>query len=455
MPGADDFGAEVARERERLLGVADQAVRWARQKGATACEFDVGAGHGLSVTSRHGEVENVEFNRDHGATITTYLGQRSGSASTTDLSGGAIQECIEAALQIASCTDEDDCSGLCDPDLQCTDFPDLGLLYPIVTDPDEAVRRAVELDRLALGGLGPGLKDSDGASFDSHLSCTVLANSQGFCSAISSAINFSDVTLLGEEGGRMQRGSGYSVARDFNRLYSPQRVVDEAVRRTLGKLGARKIKTGEYAVIFTEGAARSLWEILRRAISGGAVYRGLTFLAGALGTPILPGWVTVREDPLVAGGLASACHDRDGVRTRPMELVKSGVLQHYLLSSYSSRKLKMVSNGHAGGRYNCFVTADAAHTRSLEGLMAEAGEGIVVESLMGQGINLVSGNYSQGASGYYFKGGERQYAVQEITIASNLRDMFRDLALLGDDTDERCSMQCGSVLLPRMSVSGT
>ena len=307
---------------------------------------------------------------------------------------------------------------------------------------------------MACAALGSGIKGSDGSSFDSHVYSSAFANSNGFSAVKSSTLSSLSLTLLGEADGKVQRGSGYSISRDYTKLDSLERMLDEAREKTLDKLNARPVRTGKYNVLFRHGAAVSLWGNLVSAISGGAIYRKSSFLCDALEQRILPEFLTIYENPFISGGLGSANFDNEGVRTSQSDIVKSGVLKQFLLASYSARKLKMKSNGHAGGIYNWFVTPDAAHSRDFEDLLAEVGEGLVITSLMGQGVDLVSGNYSRGATGFYFKDGKRVHAVEEITVAGNLKDMFAHIALIGTDVDERYKLRSGSVLIPSLAVSG-
>lgn len=450
-----EFCKDLSAQEDKLKQIAEDVVKRALAAGADECAVSLGGARGLSVSSRDAEVENIEFNRDNGLDLTVYLHHRRGSASTTDLSSGALQECVNSAVAIASYADEDPCAGICDQDLQCTDFKDLKLVGEVLLDPDKAVSRAVELESLALSDCSAGIRGSDGASFDCTLYTEVTANSHGFCAAHSSSSCYMGLTLLGQSDSGMQRGSGYTVSRSLNGLWSAEKVVREAQEITWGKLDARQVKTGHYKVIFSRGAVISLLGNLVGAISGGAVYRKSSFLCDALNTRIFPEYVSIKEDPWIPGGFGSASYDSEGVRTQPDLIVEQGKLHEYLLNSYSSRKLGMKSNGHAGGVYNWFVEFAPEEKCSFEELLKDAGEGLVVTELMGQGVDMVSGNYSRGASGYYFKNGVREYPVEEITIAGNLRDMFSSLAKCGTDVDERYKIHTGSLLLPDLVVAGT
>ncbi len=448
------FESSLAAEQQRLKELVASAVDKAMKSGADQSHAAVVATRGISVSSRDQDVENIEFNNYHGMEITVYKDHRKGSASTNDLRPDAINEAVASALSIASYADQDPFAGICDPDLQCTEFRDLKDCFPVSSDPDAAVKRVVDLDRLAQKELRDGIKASDGASFDNSLSIDAIANSNGFCASEVSTSAYMDLTLLGDSDGKMQRGSGYTSNVCLDRLRSPEEILAEAAKKTRDKLGAKPVKTGRYNIIFTPRTAYTLWGHLMSAISGYAQYQKMSFLLGARGKTILPGYLTYHEDPFVEGRFGSYNFDQEGVRTAVFDLVKDGVLQDYLLGSYSARKLGLRSNGHSGRIYNGFVIADEAHTRDYDSLIKETGEGLIVTDLMGQGVDGVSGNYSRGAAGFYFKDGQIVHPVEEVTIAGNLKQMFEGIALVGNDYDERLRIQTGSVMIPEMTVSG-
>ncbi len=450
-----DFNADILAREQKMKDLASTAVQMALDAGADECVVAAGCAQGISVSSRSGEVENIEFNRDNGMSITVYKDHRKGSASTTDLSAEALQQTASSAVSLASFADPDECAGLPDKDRLCTNFKDWHTLYEGFKSPDDAVALAVKLDKLGIEDKSVGLKNSDGASVDYAFYNQCMANSLGFCRVSSSSMSSASLTLLGESEGKMQRGSGFTVARSPSALYAPERVEEEARVKTLNKLNAVTVKTGKYNVIFSRSAVQSLMGHITAAISGGHIYRRSSFLCDSLGQQILPSYVTLHEDPFIDGAFGSKNCDSEGVAVTKADLIHEGILNEYLLSSYSARKLKMQTNGHAGGTHNLFVNFDAEHTKSFDELLADAGEGIVIEELMGQGVDLTSGNYSRGAAGFYFKNGKREYAVSEITVAGNLKDMFMRMALIGDDRDLRYRMQTGSVLIPDMTISGS
>ncbi len=449
------FADEVTKLEKNFKEQAEKALALAKKGGALECEVVIEGTLGLDVSTRHGEVENIEFNKSSGMEVIVYKDGRRGSASTTDFSAAALNDTVEAALSIASYADKDPCAGIADQDLLCTEEKDLKLLYDIFEDPAPALKRASDLEKLALSYTGTDIKDTDGADCESILNVRVLGNSHGFLKSTAGTCYYNSMTLIGEKDGRMQRGYGYTISRDEKGLWPVETVCEEALERTRAKLGAVKCATKRCNVIFSKQAALSLWGHLLSAVSGSAVYRKATFLADKLGEKILPSFVTLHEDPFVIKGLGSFNFDLEGVRVRENDIIKDGILDMYLLSTYTGRKLGQRSNGHAGGVGNLFVNAKESYVRDFEDLLKEAGEGLVITDLMGQGVDLVSGNYSRGALGYYFKNGTKVHPVEEITVAGNLREMFLNIALLGNDRDPRTRIQSGSILIPDLTVSGT
>ena len=449
----EDFYQDLKQEENRLKEIAGKAVDCAKSLGADECEAVIGVQKGLSVSTRKVQVENIEFNKNRCLDIVVFKGKRKGNASTTDLSMPAIKAAIEAAINLAQYTDVDPCAGIADKEDLCVEEKELDLTYPLIEDADKALDLALKAESLVFENKPAEIKDSDGAACETSLVIRALANSHGFNKTKSRSSNYLGLTLLGDDGIKMQRGSGYTTHLDFNKLKEPEWVVKEAMEQTLGKLHAQKLTTGTYNVIFSKGAMLSLWGHLLGAIAGGAIYRKTSFLCDALGKEILPDFISIEEDPFIVGGKASANFDAEGVQTKISNLIKNGVLQEYLLSSYTARKLKLKTNGHAGGIYNLNINSQK-EMYSLDEMMRNVGEGLVITDLMGQGVDLLSGNYSRGAAGFYFKDGKRQFAVEEVTIAGNLKDMFKKIALIGNDYDDRYKIKCGSVLIPEMTISG-
>jgi len=446
-----DLISQIKQEQATLEQAVELALQQARSAGADQAEVAITRQTGISVNSRMKEVESVEFNHDGALGITVYHKQRKGSASTSDLSAEAIANAVKAAMSIASFTSADPCSGLADAELMAFDAPELELCFPRAYSPDEAIALAVAAETAALAA-DKRIQQSDGGSFNSHYGIKVYGNSHGLVRSYASSRHSLSCVTIGEQAGQMQRDYSYTVARDVADLWTPEQVGQDAVRRTLARLGARKIPTCEVPVIFNSDIASSLLGHLVMAISGGNLYRQASFLLDSLGSQIFPKWFNVRELPHLAKGLASAPFDAEGVRTRELEVIKEGVLQSYLLTSYAARKLAMQPTGHAGGIHNWLVQSST--DAGLQGLCRQMGTGLLVTELMGQGVNIVTGDYSRGAAGFWVENGELAYPVEEITIAGNLRTMFANLVAIGNDIDPRTSVKTDSILVAKMKVAG-
>jgi PmbA protein len=436
--------------RERLQALAQQVLDHARQLGASACETDVSEGFGLSLTVRRQQVETIEHNRDKGVGVTVYLGQRRGHASTSDFSDSALKATVEAALSIARFTAEDPCAGLPEERLLAHGDVDLDLFHPWPLSVEEAVGIASRCEQAAFD-VSPLVNNSEGASVSAQQAHFVSANSLGFMGGYASSRHYLSCSVIGGRGDDMQRDDWYSGHRDPADLAAPEAIGAYAARRTLSRLGARKLSTRQVPVILEAPLAAGLIGSLVHAASGGALYRKSSFLTGALGQRIFPEFFRLRERPHLPKGLGSSPFDDDGVATHDRDIVADGVLQGYFLSTYSARKLGMETTGNAGGSHNLLVESGAF---DLDGLIREMGTGLLVTELLGHGINYVNGDYSRGAAGYWVEGGKIAYPVHEVTVAGNLKDMFRGIVAVGNDTVVRGSKQVGSILLDRMTVAG-
>lgn len=440
---------QIISEQNKLETAVAKALDIAKEAGATDAEVAISRQTGLSVSTRMGEVENVEFNHDGALGICVYRGQRKGNASTSDLSEAAIRSTVAAALDIASHTAEDEFAGLADKELMAFNPEDLDLCHPIEVKPEYAIEQACEAERLSLEA-DPRIVNSEGA-FTSHYGIKVYGNSHGLVNGYASTRHSASAVLIAEQDGLMERDYGYSMSREVGKLWTPAHIAEEAVNRTVSKLGARKIDTCNVPVIFHHDVASSLMGHLVMGISGGSLYRKSSFLLDKLGESILPEWFNIQELPHLKRGLASSMYDAEGVRTKDLKIIDNGVLNSYLLTSYSGRKLGMQTTGHAGGIHNWNVTGQG---ETLDQLCKKMGTGLLVTELMGQGVNVVTGDYSRGASGFWVENGEIQYPVHEITIAGNLTDMFKNMVAVGNDIDERSSILMGSALLESMQVAG-
>lgn len=422
----------------------------AKQQGASAAEAGLSQENGLSVTARMGEVETIEHHCDQGLGITVYFGQRKGSASSTDLSPDAIKETVGAACSIARYTSEDKFAGLPDQALLATEFPDLDLNHPWPLTADEAIALAIECEAGALA-VHPDITNSEGATVNTHQGIRVLGNSLGFLQGRLSTRHSMSCSVVAQRGDSMQRDYWYSVARNAKALEAAAAIGNKAGERAIRRLEARRLPTQQCPVLYCAEVASGLLGSLVGAISGGNLYRKSTFLLNALDTQIFPEFVHIYEQPLLKGGLGSSAYDGEGVATQARDIVRDGYLRGYVLSTYSARKLGLQSTGNAGGVHNLSITTGANDFRSMLELM---GTGLLVTECIGQGVNMINGNYSRGAAGFWVERGEIQYPVEEITIAGNLKDMFRKIVAVGNDVDYRGNIRTGSILIERMSIAG-
>ncbi|MBS1158306.1 MAG: microcin-processing peptidase 1 family protein [Proteobacteria bacterium] len=433
-----------------LQQLAEDVLKHAREKGASACEVDVSEGFGQSVGVRCDEVETIEFNRDKGIGITIYSGQRKGYASTSDFSPQALRETVEAALNIARFTAEDDCAGLADVALMAKDCPDLDLYHPWALSVEDAIETARRCEQAAFQA-SPLISNSEGASVSTQQAHFVSANSLGFMGGYPTSRHYISCSVIAGEQDAMQRDDWYTTRRCADELDDAASVGRIAAERAVARLGGRKVKTGEFPVLFEAPLAGGLLGSLVHAVSGGALYRKSSFLLDHLGKRVMPDFVNISERPHIMRGLGSSTFDSDGVATRDREIVSNGILQGYFLSTYSGRKLGMPSTANAGGSHNLIIEPGE---HDLAGLLAQMNRGLLVTELLGHGINYVTGDYSRGAAGYWVENGKIAYPVEEITIAGNLKTMFAGMVAVGRDVQVRGSKQTGSILLDRMTVAG-
>jgi len=435
---------------DALSGVAGEVVRAAQAGGATAAETEVSQAFGLSVTVRKGEVETIAYNRDKGIGVTVYVGARRGHASTADFARAAIEDAVAKALTIARYTAEDDCAGLADPALLARNWADLDLYHPWDVTVEEAIALGRECEAAALA-VDPRLTNSEGATVSLHEGEFVYANTLGFSGGYASSRHGIYCAVIGDDDGAMQRDDWFSAARSPHDLEAAARVGRLAGERTARRLGARRLATLDCPVLYEAPVATGLIGHYVGATSGGSLYRKSSFLIDSLGRQVFAPQISIREEPHLKRGQASAPFDDEGVATRPRDVVRDGVVQGYFLGSYSARKLGLVSTGNAGGNHNLVVAHGA---EDLPALLRRMGRGVLVTELLGQGVNPVTGDYSRGAAGYWIEGGEIAYPVEEITIAGNLGRMYRDIVAIGNDVDRRGSRHCGSVLIGAMTIAG-
>lgn len=437
-------------EINRLKAIVQSLLDEAKQQGATAAEAGLSQENGLSVSARLGEVETIEHHCDQGLGITVYVGQRKGSASTSDLSPASIKETVAAACSIARYTSEDSYAGLPEPELLATEFPDLDLNHPWQLSVDEAIARAIECEDAARH-YHAEISNSEGATVNTHQGIHVMGNSLGFLQGYSSTRHSLSCSVLAQRGDSMQRDYWYSVSRNAQNLESGIDIGTKAAQRALRRLEGRSLSTRQCPVLYSAEVASGLLSSFIGAISGGSLYRKSSFLLDALGTRVFPEFIHIYEQPHLLGALGSAAYDGEGIATKTRDLVSGGILQSYVLSTYSARKLGLHSTGNAGGVRNLTITPGAL---DFAGLLQQMDTGLLVTELMGQGVNMVTGDYSRGAAGFWVERGEIQYPVEEITIAGNLKDMYKNLVAVGNDVDYRGNIRTGSILLDKMSIAG-
>jgi PmbA protein len=448
---AEPQGRTSLPDKAQLEQLVQQVLDEARRQGATAAEASASVGSGLSVQVRNGAVDTLEHQRDRSLAVAVYFGQRQGTASSADFSPASIRATVEAACAIARHTSEDPAQGLADPELLARDVPDLDLYHPWALSPDDAVELALSCEAAALA-VDPRITKSDSAGVSSNVSVRVYGNSHGFMGGYHGSRHGMNCVVIAEDGGGMQRDYWYTVDRDAQRLDAPEAVGRKAADHALKRLGAGQVPTRRVPVVYHATMARGLLGHLVSAVRGGSLYRKASFLLDSIGTQVLPKGLSLTEHPHLPRALGSAPFDNEGVATRERDLVSDGVLQGYVLDSYSARKLGMTTTGNAGGVHNLHLPPGDS---DLDGLLNTMGEGMLITELMGQGINMVTGDYSRGAAGYWVEGGEITRPVQEVTVAGNLRDMLLGIQAVGNDVDTRGNIHTGSILIDGMTVAGS
>ncbi|OOZ80193.1 metalloprotease PmbA [Solemya velum gill symbiont] len=441
---------DASAKQAQLQSLVDTVLNHARKKGASAAEVAANSSHGIAATVRLGEVETIENTADNGLGITVYYGQCKGSASTSDLSEGAIDEALTAACDIAKYAAEDPCAGLPDENRLAKEWPDLDLYHPWQIPVEETISIATACETAARS-YDERITNSDGATVNQDEGVGVYGNSLGFIGGYPSSRQTISCSVLASENDDMQRDYWYSTARDASELESVESIGRRAAERTISRLGARKLSTRSAPILFKPEVAAGLLRNFIGAISGGSLYRKSSFLLDSLGQQVFPEWINIHEDPLKPGGLASAPFDSEGVATSARDIVADGIIQGYVLSSYSARRLGMETTGNAGGVRNLTITPN---TETFEEMVAALDTGLILTEMMGQGLNMVTGDYSRGAAGFWVENGEILYPVEEITIAGNMKQMLMDLLAVGNDADYPGSIQTGSWLIREMMIAG-
>ncbi|MDH3747072.1 MAG: metalloprotease PmbA [Gammaproteobacteria bacterium] len=436
------------KELEALIA---EALDAAHQQGVDQAEVAASHDVGLSATARFGEVENLEYTNDRGIWVTVYKNSRKGSASTSDTTPPAIREAVAKACSFAAYTAEDPHSGLADAKLMCSDFIDLDLDHRWDINAQQAIDMAIRCEAAALAH-DKRINNSEGATVSTHRGARAYGNTHGFVGSLSKTSHSATCIVLGEQDGDMQRDYYYSASRDSQELEDLEFIGQTAAERTVARLGARKISTTLAPVLFTPELARGFIGHAMSAITGSAQYRKASFLLNAAGEQVFPEFLRIEERPHLPKAMASAVFDAEGVATWDRDIVSDGILRGYILSSYSARRLRLETTANAGGPQNLIVSSNAD---DLDALLVEMGTGLLVEELIGHGVNAVTGDYSRGAVGHWVENGKKQYPVHEVTIAGNLRDLYRRIERIGNDRDLRGGIRCGSLLVGEMTIAGT
>jgi PmbA protein len=432
-----------------LQRAAEMVLEQAKKQGATASEAGVSHSTGLSVTVRHGDVETLEYNNDTSLGLTVYIGDSKASASTSDLSEQAIKDAVTEACSIAKHTEADPSAGLADKALMATDFPDLSTYHPWDINAEQAIELATECEQAGFD-VDTRISNSEGGSVSSHQGERIYANSHGFMGRSTGTRHSLSCTLISEDSNGMQRDYWYDLARDARDLTSAKSIGQRAAENTLSRLNPQTVPTGSYPVVFAADIAPSLFGQFISAIRGGALYRQSSFLIDHLGKQIFPEFMHIHEQPHLIKGLGSATFDSEGVSTSPRDIIRDGVLQGYVLDSYSARKLNMTTTGNAGGVHNLTIEHNDI---GFDAMLKQMSTGVLVTETMGMGVNIVTGDYSQGAAGFWIENGEIQHAIDEFTIASNLRDMFMGIQAVANNIEARSSTRTGAVWIDNMMVA--
>ena len=436
---------------ETLKNIVADCLKMAQQKGASQAEAGLSVAQGLSVATRMRDVETIEHQQDNGLGISVYFGQHKGSANTSNLDPEAIRKTVEAACDIAKYTSEDPCAGLADADLMATEIKPLDLFHPWDISPEAVIDLALECEGAALD-YDARIINSEGASIDMNAGISIYGNTHGFLQAQRKTRHSISCAVVGESDGNMQRDYWYDISRNPDQLAAARSVGEKAAERTVKRLDAQKLKTQQSPIMLVPELARGLISHFTSAISGSAQYRKASFLLDAVDTQVFPDYFRLVEHPFEPQALGSANYDGEGVAVREGELVRDGVIQNYLLDSYAARKLGLQSTGHASGVHNLAVKDTG---KSFVDILKTMHRGLLVTELMGHGVNNVTGDYSRGAAGFWVENGEIQFPVEEVTIAANLREMFKGIVEVGSDVDRRGNIFTGSMLIDNMTIAGT
>ena len=442
--------ANLTDSRDELINIVEQVLANAKSLGASAAEANMGVGMGLSANVREGEIDKLEFERDKHLGVTLFLDGQKGNASSSDFSDNARKKTVEAAYNIARFASRDEHAGLVEKELMASSVPKLDLYHPWTIAPETAIEMAIDCEQRAFD-QDSRITNSDGTTLSTYSGINLYGNTHGFVNGWNWSVHTIDCNVIAEDSSGKQRDGWYSESRDYEALQSLESISKEAVRRTVGRLGSRKIKTCQTPVIFEAPVASSLFSALITAISGSSLYRRASFLLDKKDERIFADHVSIKERPHLQKALGSAPFDNDGVMTRERDIIKDGVLVDYVLSGYSARRLGLETTANAGGVHNLVIKHGE---QSLQDMIRAMGTGLLITDMMGFGVNQVTGDYSRGASGFWIENGEPAYPVEEITVAGNLINMYQQIAMIGNDVDPRGNVLTGSIMLENMTIAG-
>lgn len=440
----------LSENREELIRIIDSVLTQAKAMGASAAEADIGTGSGLSANVRKGEIDKLEYERDKGLGVTVYIDGQKGNASSSDFSEAALKDTVQAAISIAQHASRDECAGLLEPGMMATEVPDLDLYHPWSISPEAAIELAIDCEKAAFA-CDKRISNSDGSVVSTYSGMHLYGNTNDFIDGWNWSSHTIDCTLIAEDKNGMQRDGWYSKTRDYNELGAIADISKEAARRTVSRLGSRKLTTRQTPVIFEAPIASGLFSAFITAISGGSLYRQASFLLDKKGEQVFADHINISEQPHIKKALGSAPFDNDGVATKTRDIIKDGILQDYVLSGYSARKLGLQTTGNAGGVHNLVIEPG---TKSLDDMVKDMGTGLLITDMIGFGVNQVTGDYSRGASGFWVENGELAYPVEEITVAGNLIEMYKNIINISNDVDPRGNVLTGSVMIDALTVAG-
>ena len=443
----------LLQEQQLLSETSENVLKLAKKYGASDAELSLNRGAGLSVEIHMDNVDKLEYHRDQGLSLTVYMGKHTGSASTGDLSLQAIEDTVKAACNIAKYTEEDPYTGLADAEMMATEVGDLDLYHPWDLGADQAIEIARECEQHALGH-DSRIINSDGASISTYSGVGLIANSHGFTGIVPASRHSLSCSVIGQALGDddMQRDYWYSSTRVNAELETAEIVGKKAAEKTLARLQGKQISTRKANVLYSPEMARSIISHFTSAIAGGAQYRKSTFLVDSIDEKVFPEFIRLHEQPHLLRAFGSGYFDKEGVATKNREVVVDGIVQNYIMGSYSARQLGLKSTANSGGTHNLSLDSTG---QSFDELLKMLDTGFYVTELIGSGINNITGDYSRGAAGYWVENGEIQYAVEEVTVAGNLKDMFKNIVAVGNDVDVRSGTRTGSILIEGMTIAGS